>query len=236
MNINTYFDKIYLLNLHKRKDRLSKSTNKLNTLEIDYEIFSGVDGSVMNHIWSIFNNPYFGNTSYLGCAISHLSIYQDAITNGYQRVLIIEDDNLIYKNIKNHFENLDIPEWSDLFYLGYIPLTDDCQMWNYNLGMTLNNRISENIFRVSGNLWGLFAYGITNSLMSEMIDTYNSSFPMEIDRYFVEHIQKRGASIALAPQLFCCDDGVHSDNLGYTPPNMTIKSIDGRFATPVDYV
>jgi GR25 family glycosyltransferase involved in LPS biosynthesis len=236
MKINEYFDKIYLLNLHKRKDRLVKSTDKLNQLNIKYEVFSGVDGSIMNHIWKKFDNPYFSNTSYLGCAISHLSIYQDAITNGYQRILIIEDDNLVYQNIHERFDSLDIPDWNDLFYLGYIPLTDDCQMWNYNLGMNINNRLSENIFKSTGNLWGLFAYGITNSLMQEMINVYNDRFPMEIDRYFVDHIQKRGNSIALSPQLFCCDDGIHSDNLGFTPSNMTIKSIDGRFATPQDYI
>ena len=89
MDINFYFDKIYLLNLHKRFDRLQMSKSKLDRLKIDYDVFNGTDGSVLNHLWTKFNNPYFTNSNYLGCTISHLSIYQDAIYNGYEKVLII---------------------------------------------------------------------------------------------------------------------------------------------------
>jgi GR25 family glycosyltransferase involved in LPS biosynthesis len=234
MTINEYFDKIYLLNLFKRKDRLNKSTAKLDDLNIKYSVFNGVDGSVINHLWNKLQNSYFSNPSYLGCAISHLSIYKDALENGYQRILIIEDDNLIFKNINNFFESREIPEWQDLFYLGYIPLSDNCDMWTYQYGIQGHNMIADNFFKPK-NLWGLYSYGITNSLMRELVDVYNESFPMELDRYFVNVIQPRDKSIALSPQLFCCDDNIHSDNLGFIPTNMILKSIDSRFANPSDY-
>jgi hypothetical protein len=94
--------------------------------------------------------------------------------------------------------------------------------------------IQNNIFRCT-NLWGLFSYGIKRSLMIEMIETYNTSFPMEIDRFFVNTIQPRGGSIAIAPQLFCCDDNIYSDNLGYAPI-LSTKSIDSRFANKNNYI
>ena len=235
MNINNYFDKIYLLNLHKRRDRLNKSTQKLDLLNLHYDVFNGTDGSVITKLWEKLENPNFSNTNYLGCAISHLSIYQDALHNEYEKILIIEDDNLINKDIHNIFDTLDIPQWSDLFYLGYIPLSDDCSMWTYQYGIQGHNMIAEKMFRPT-NLWGLFAYGIGRDLMEEVVDLYNREFPMELDRYFVNEIQKRGNSIAISPQLFCCDDNVHSDNLGFTPTNMILKSIDGRFANPEDYI
>lgn len=233
--INQYFDKIYLLNLFRRKDRLEDSKYRLDKNGIDYEIFNGVDGSVMNHIWAKLNNPHFTNSSYVGCSISHLSIYKDAISNGYSKILIIEDDNLINTNLHSIFNSLIIPEWKDLFYLGYIPLNEDCSMWTYNNGMNIHNTINDRVFLPS-NLWGLFAYGIGIDLMKEMIDVYNDRFPMEIDRYFVTQIQKRGNSLAISPQLFCCKDNLFSDNLGFTPSDMKIKSIDSRFASLGDYV
>lgn len=235
MSINKYFDKIYLLNLFKRKDRLKSSMDRLNSLNVNYDVFNGVDGSVMNHIWSKVNNPYFTNPSYLGCSISHLSVYQDAISCGYSKILIIEDDNLINRNIHSIFDSLSIPEWKDIFYLGYIPLNDDCSMWDYRFGINQSNLISDNIFRPS-NLWGLFAYGIGLDLMNEMINVYQKDFPMEIDRYFVTNVQKRNQSLAISPQLFCCQDGLFSDNLGFVPPNMKQKSIDSRFAVLDDYI
>lgn len=235
MNINNYFDKIYLLNLHKRKDRLNKSIEKLDLLDVKYDVFNGTDGSVIHKLWSQLNNPNFTNPNYVGCAVSHLSIYQDALYNGYEKILIIEDDNLIHNRIKEIFDNLQIPEWSDLFYLGYIPLSDDCSMWTYSNGIQGHNMLCDNIFRPK-NLWGLFAYGISKSLMIHMVELYNREFPMEIDRYFVNEIQQRGGSIAISPQLFCCDDNVYSDNLGFVPGDMTLKSIDSRFANPSDYI
>lgn len=233
--INQYFDKIYLLNLFRRKDRLEDSKSRLNKSGIDYEVFNGVDGSVMNHIWSKLNNPHFTNSSYVGCSISHLSIYKDAVSNGYSKILIIEDDNLINKNVHSIFNSLDIPEWKDLFYLGYIPLSEDCSMWTYSNGINFHNTINDKIFSPC-NLWGLFAYGIGIDLMKEMIDIYNDKFPMEIDRYFVTQIQKRGSSLAISPQLFCCKDNLFSDNLGFAPNDMKIKSIDSRYASLEDYI
>jgi GR25 family glycosyltransferase involved in LPS biosynthesis len=234
MNINDYFDKIYLLNLFKRPDRLNESEYRLNKSKINYNVFHGTDGSILGHVVQKLNNPNFSNPSYLGCAISHLSIYQDALENDYQRILILEDDNLIKKDLHTIFDNLNIPQWQDLFYLGYIPLSDDLSMWTYEFGIQSKNMLCNNIFRVK-NLWGLFAYGITKNLMTEVIQTYSESFPMEIDRYFVNHIQPRGQSIAVAPQLFCCADGIYSDNSKIIEYNMLLKSIDSRFATPEDY-
>jgi hypothetical protein len=108
-------------------------------------------------------------------------------------------------------------------------------MWDYSFGIQGHNFICDKIFKPT-NLWGLFSYGIKSELMREMVNLYNQEFPMEIDRYFVNDIQKRGNSIAISPQLFCCDDNVYSDNMGYTPGGMTQKSIDSRFANPSDYI
>jgi len=236
MRINTYFDKIYLLNLHRRPDRLEESRSRLDPLGINYQVFNGVDGSVMNYIWKKMENHHFSNPAYLGCSLSHLSIYQDAISKGYQRILIIEDDNLVNKNIVQIFEDLTIPDWTDLLYIGYIPLNDDCSMWDYNgWGINSQNAISDRTFRPK-NLWGLFAYGISLDLMREMVQVYNMEFPMEIDRYFVNNIQTRGGSVAIVPQLFCCQDGVYSDNLGFTPGGMIQKSVDRRFVPYEDYI
>ncbi len=233
MSINDYFDKIYVLNLHKRKDRLLDITKRLNRFGIEYERFGATDGSVMRPIWESFckENKSFSNPNYLACSISHLSIYKDAILNGYNRILIIEDDVLINKNIHSIFESINIPIWEDLFYLGYIPLSDDQTMWTYQI---VNNFISNNIF-IPKNLWGLYAYGISNNLMKEMIDIYNVEFPMEIDRYLVNHIQTRGKSIAITPQLFCCQD-IYSDNMSQNQVDMTARSVDSRFASTTDYL
>lgn len=233
MNINTYFDKIYVLNLHRRRDRAKDTRKRLKQIEIEYEKFGATDGSVIKPIWESFykENQNFTTPNYLACSISHLSIYKDAIENGYEKILILEDDILVNKNIHTIFESIEIPEWKDLFYLGYIPLSDDQSMWTYQI---VNQFICNNIC-VPKNLWGLFAYGLTNNLMRELLETYDKEFPMEIDRYLVNHIQPRCQSIATSPQLFCHQD-TFSDNMNQFQYGMVMRSVDSRFANTEDYI
>jgi hypothetical protein len=70
--------------------------------------------------------------------------------------------------------------------------------------------------------------------MRHTIDKYNDSFPMEIDRYFVEVIQPL-YGYGVRPQLFC-HDATPSSNLGYTDNNAVLKSVDSRVANINDYL
>jgi hypothetical protein len=91
-------------------------------------------------------------------------------------------------------------------YLGYIPLDDPGHCWDYRV---IEDRfISKNIFDTK-NLWGLYAYSISNQMMQYMIDTYNEEGFMEIDRFFVHnHKQYYG----ILPQLFCHDITTSGNN------------------------
>lgn len=233
MEINNYFDKVYLLNLNRRKDRLKESTKKLEYCEIEFERFAAVDGSVFQNVWETFNSKehYFTNPNYLACALSHLSIYKDALDNGYSKILIIEDDNSIRKNANAEFGNIinELPEW-ELLYFGFIPLTDDCSQWTYN---DLDN-LSKNVV-LSKNFWGLYGYGISSGLMKEVLERYSNDFSMELDRFFVNEIQPRGKSYGITPQIFAAEDGF-SDNSLMIERGMMERSIDRRFANLTDYL
>jgi GR25 family glycosyltransferase involved in LPS biosynthesis len=234
--VENYFDKVYVLNLKKRDERLSLTQRRLKFAEIEnYIVFNGVDGSVMKKLWEVYSekNQFFKNPSYVGCSLSHLSIYAHAIEKGYNRILIVEDDNRVHMAANSLMEKYShqLPEWEDLLYLGFIPLSDDCSMWDYNV---VNNFVGKNVF-IAKNLWGLFAYGITQNLMKEMIQVYNQDFPMEIDRYFVTQIQPRGKSYGVTPQIFAADDG-YSDNSQIVETGMLQRSVDTRFAKLTDYI
>ena len=233
--IHDYFDKVYVLNLHKRPERMRSTEKRMAFCDIEFERFGAVDGSVMNKLWETYfrENQHFSNPSYLGCAMSHLSMYRDALEKGYKRILILEDDNRIHRLVNKVFDEMQvqIPEWNNLLYLGYIPLSDDCTRWDYSV----NHRfIATNVF-LCRNLWGLYAYGIHEDLMREVLDVYHRDFPMELDRFFVTEVQPRGMSLAVTPQLFAADDGV-SDNSGRMETSMLDRSIDARFANKTDYV
>ena len=232
--MNEYFDKIYVLSLKRNTDRRELITRRLNTVGIEFEFFDACDGQVINHIWKKLDNQRFTTKNYVACSISHLSIYNDALSRGFKRILILEDDVKPHSDIQNLFNAFkkQIPEDYDLLHLGWIPLTDDCSMWTYEI---INNRfITYNTIH-SKNFWGLYAYSPSPNLMREMIDIYNDNFPMEIDRYFVENVQQQRKSISIWPQLFCHDVLV-SNNNGLVDYSSLQKSIDIRQVKPEDYI
>ena len=236
--ISAYFDKIYVLNLQKRKERLDLIQKRLSFCDIEnYEVFNGVDGDILEKIHKDVKYDSFANSAYLACSLSHLSIYNHAIEKNYKRILVIEDDCVIHKKANTIFVNLQhtAPEifasnW-DLMYLGFIPLSDDLQNWDY--GVFADKFITSNLFRPK-NLWGLYSYGISQHMMIETKAKYMESFPMELDRYFVNNIQPKNNSIAICPQLFAAPDG-YSDNSKKIETLMLERSIDSRFAKINEY-
>ena len=233
MKIDEYFDKVYVLNLNRRKDRLKTSTKKLEYCEIEFERFAAIDGSVLQNVWETFNSKEhtLTNPNYLACAISHLSIYRDALDNGYSKILIVEDDVSIRKNANEEFSNIidSLPEW-ELLYLGFIPLTDNRMQWTYREF----NVVSKNVAQ-SKNFWGLYGYGISSELMKEVLERYNNDFSMELDRFFVKEIQPRGKSYGIIPQIFAAEDG-YSDNSHIIEQGMMERSIDSRYGKLTDYL
>ena len=151
---------------------------------MEFEFFDAYDGQIFKHLWEKLDNPYYTNPNYVACNITHIAIYNDALSNGYKKILILEDDVVPHKNYHAMMDIIEkqIPEDYDLLHFGWIPLTDDKAYWSYNV--IDNQFINQNIF-LSKNLWGLYAYSITENFMREMVDLYNNDFPMEIDRYFV---------------------------------------------------
>lgn len=233
MVLNDFFDHIYVLNLPRSEDR--RRSIKHN-LPFEYEFFRGVDGSVVRNLWEKQDNHHFKNPNYLACTLSHLLIYRDALDRGYGNILILEDDVLPHMGlVENPAILVDLPEYKNLLYLGYIPLSPDCSRWDYNRAWTLHNRIGDQGFFKANNLWGLFAYSPTTCLMEKTLGEYEREFPMELDRWFVDEVQPMGDSIGLSPQMFCHGDGFTSLNMDVTVGGMVQRSVDVRFAKYNDY-
>ena len=115
VNLDTYFDQIYCINLKARTDRLlffEKNYKALGTSKI--KIIEAVDGK------QIDRGTWQHSLGALGCRLSHLNIYQDALKNNYQHILVLEDDVVIRKNFRNKLTNLlnyTQKDW-DMIYFG----------------------------------------------------------------------------------------------------------------------
>ena len=134
--LNNFFDKIYLITLKRSTDRhqiIHKTLQGLN-----YKIFWGVDGNELDIVELQRDGLYHSNLTKLlrkrkgenprdltnaqiGCALSHVRVYQDILNNNYNKALIFEDDLIIdlngLKSLKLSLNEL--PEDWELLYLGH---------------------------------------------------------------------------------------------------------------------
>ncbi len=105
MKVNDFFDKVIVINLDRRTDRMEKLAPQLEKLDIQYKRFSAVDGKKLDI------DPVVAGLR------SHLQVMKQIAG---QRVLILEDDALFVDDFNEKFEKVmqTLPEDWDIFYLG----------------------------------------------------------------------------------------------------------------------
>jgi GR25 family glycosyltransferase involved in LPS biosynthesis len=105
MKVNDFFDKVIVINLDRRTDRMDKLAPQLEKLDIQYKRFSAVDGKKLDI------DPIVAGLQ------SHLQVMKQIAG---QRVLILEDDAQFVENFNEKFEKVmqTLPEDWDIFYLG----------------------------------------------------------------------------------------------------------------------
>ena len=155
--INDYFDKIYCINLDRRKDKWNVVNKRFIQSKINIERFSAIDGDDIP-IDMIKKHSKL-NKNEIGCMLSHYAIIKDAESKKYKRILILEDDVIFFKDFnKTFFEQIEgIKDWK-LLYLGASQ-----HFWKHlEYGKS---------FYYSKDDLGTFAIAIDQSMYSKILET-----------------------------------------------------------------
>jgi GR25 family glycosyltransferase involved in LPS biosynthesis len=184
MDINSFFDKIYCINLDDRIDRWVEVKKQFDELGItNVERFSAIK-----------KEP-----GYLGCLESHVSVIKKAKELNYKSILVFEDDvNFINKDINlinETLNQLNTMDW-DLFYLGatVTPKT--------KLIKKTNNIVKTNF------AYTTHAYAINNTVFDEIIN--NAPRFRIIDVFYSNTIVQKGKSFIMNPMV-CLQKPGYSD-------------------------
>lgn len=107
MKVNEYFDRVIVINLDRRPDRMEILSPQLNELGIQYERFSAIDGKER------------GISPVLAGKLSHVEVLKGQ--NG-QKVLILEDDAHFVDGFNEKFSRvMETLPWDwDIFYFGVL--------------------------------------------------------------------------------------------------------------------
>lgn len=104
--------KIVIINLKKSKKRLQKISDNLNDLEIPFERFDAIYGKEMSKDDIKNNTTFLGrnlfcNYGMVGCALSHLKIWNKFKESKEKFILISEDDVEYNKKFIFFIENIE---------------------------------------------------------------------------------------------------------------------------------
>jgi glycosyl transferase family 25 len=109
--LNSFFDRIVLINLDRRADRLELFTEQADAVGLKFERFAAVDAQSEKI------------TGAQACAASHREVVTQAQADGVGRLLIFEDDAVFADNFADKCEVVlaHIPHDWQMFYLGSWP-------------------------------------------------------------------------------------------------------------------
>ena len=141
MKVNEFFDKVVVINLDRRTDRLENVSKELNQLNIEFERISAVDAVELDI------------TPKDACRASHIKALEMAEGN----TLILEDDATFMPNFTDNFTKFieNLPRHWDIIYLGaYIGTSEP-----------VNNHMVRGLITSSTH-----AYSINPKRMTEMLE------------------------------------------------------------------
>ena len=185
-------------------------------LKIDYEFFDAVDGDKLSSTYiSKFKikkgEQYFGRSlskGELGCAFSHLHIYEKMLAENIEKLIVLEDDAKLNNDFALLISNLNYAplQW-DLLYLGYWTTFKGTPLFGKNIyplslweSRLLSAATTSTKYRIGppmASLEGSHAYAITKKGAEQLIQQIKNSplFPAD-DRLAINGIKQR---FAIAP-------------------------------------
>jgi GR25 family glycosyltransferase involved in LPS biosynthesis len=169
VNLNNYFEIVYVINLDRRKDRYEDFKKEMSKYGIEnVERFPAIDGT------TISSNGIPLLSGEIGVLLSHLEIIKKCKEEGYKNVLIMEDDvcfsDEIYK-IEEYMSS--VPTDWDFIYFGGNHI--------YGLPPTL---INDKVLKLNYTV-ALQCVAINNT-MFDVIEVVLPKLNKQVDAYYAE--------------------------------------------------
>jgi len=225
---NTYFDKIYVINLKKdieRKDRIEKIFGKYN---ISCEFFEAVYGKELSNL-DEYKRPdtTLKTPGQYGYILSMIKILTDAKKNNYKKILVCDDDIILRKNFLIEFDSniKSIPYDWKLLFLGLSgPWAFDEKIFLHNHNYDIN--YTSNLTCCDGS----FCVGYDSNIYDKIIEiseSYLYPFDTQLIKYLNENTNID--RYAFYPHLVIADTLKESQILNYSEEKSIIKNFERNY-------
>jgi glycosyl transferase, family 25 len=167
-------DQIYVINLAESTDRRQRVESQLSNLNItNYTFFNAIRPTMdilnkyPNFRRDISTNIRIGE---LGCLLSHVGVFKDALDKNYENIIVLEDDvNILDSNfVEKITEKINLLDNKfDILYLGA------------NHKQPAKRCVIDGIYETTRSN-GSFAYCITNNAMKRLVVDYSYKFSWDV--------------------------------------------------------
>ena len=197
---NQYFDQIYLINLPRRSDKLSKVLLGLDRFKVMVKIVAAEDGYHPKNYYSRGKLP----AGAYGYVLTWKKIVRHAINHNYKRILVLDDDVILHGNFTQLFsqftEYLENNNWK-LWLLGatqHVQRPPLIQIRNQSNNDNNNDNNNNNNNNINDNNLpayrplrtdGSFAVAINHTIFDQLTDQLllkDLYFDSDILRYFYQ--------------------------------------------------
>lgn len=170
MKTNDYFDQIYCINLDRRTDRWGRMKTVFAKLGINVKKISAIDSCNI----SSPSTATPKQKARFACTESHKLAVADAKENGYNKILIFEDDCVFVDNFEQKLFGYlkHLPEDWDMLLLGYYA-GPNFQKELFDAGEII--KIPANASKADG-LWAAHAYAVNSRIFDDILDSENGAF------------------------------------------------------------
>jgi GR25 family glycosyltransferase involved in LPS biosynthesis len=196
MKLNDFFDKIFVINLTRRPDRLENFKKISEKIGFEYEIFPAVDGKCLdrnslvegrlfriesNDLYKTFDDYFLGQ---LGCILSHLRLLKHCRDNNIRNVLILEDDVDFSDEFQSRFDNFTLnfnQEWHMIYFSGSLVETSDV-FNSYSKLLTCHTTHS---YAVNSSIYDYLIEKLDSEILSKPVDVVYSQLHSSIKSWIV---------------------------------------------------
>lgn len=185
MKLNDFFDKIFVINLERRVDRLDRFREIADKIGFEYDIFYAVDGRGLdrdspvegrkleiesNEFYRLFDDYFLGQ---LGCILSHIRLLKYCKENNIKNVLILEDDVDFSDDFQSRFDNFTNnfnQDWDMIYFSGSLVETSD-EFNSYSKLLTCHTTHS---YAVNNSVYDYLIERLESDMLSKPVDVVYS--------------------------------------------------------------
>ena len=237
------FDAIYCISLADnigRREDLKQELKRVGLL--DSKVFHWkitVKNELYKYIWSNqslkANRWWFHLIGTLNCTLEHYAIYKESIALGYKHILILEDDIVFLKNIKEIEKTINnIPENYDILkFNSYFPATSEQKLKE----VIENNKINDYYFDYSSlQQISTGCYAVSSKAML-ILSKYQETFYQPADAILNVQNTEIDSKLVRVSTIkdICIQNFAYKDDLKYEDGDANKNEEDYNIITDMKY-